>query len=55
MYRKSRKLSDEIQDEIIFRKHLCRQLEIDKFLESFKWKVIQDYSIQISNKELSAE
>ena len=29
MYRKSRKLFDEIQDEMIFRKHLPRQLEIN--------------------------
>ena len=39
MYRKSRKLFDEIQDEMVFRKHLPRQLEINKFLESLKRKV----------------
>ena len=33
MYRKSKKLFDEIQDEMIFRKYLPRQLEINKFLE----------------------
>ena len=55
MYRKSKKLSDEIQDEMIFRKHLPRQLEINKFLESLKRKVIHDYDIPISIKELSAE
>ena len=55
MYRKFRKLFDEIQDEMIFRKHLPRQLEINKFLESLKRKVIHDYDIPISIKELRAE
>ena len=55
MYRKSKKLFDEIQDEMIFRKHLPRQLEINKFLEPLKRKVIHDYDIPISIKELSAE
>ena len=55
MYRKSKKLFDEIQDEKIFRKHLPRQLEINKFLESLKRKVIHDYEIPISVKELSVE
>ena len=68
MYRKSRKLFDEIQDEMTFRKHPPRQLDInkfleslkrkvmhDKFLESLKRKVIHDYDIPISITELSAE
>ena len=55
MYRKSKKLFDEIQDEMIFRKHLPRQLEINKFLESLKRKVIHDYDMPISIKELSAK
>ena len=55
MYRKSKKLFDEIQDEMIFRKHLPRQPEIHTFLETFKRKVMHDYDIQISIKELSAE
>ena len=55
MYRKSKKLFDEIQEEMIFRKHLPRQLEINKFLESLKRKVIHDYDIPISIKALSAE
>ena len=55
MYRKSRKLFDEILDGKIFRKHLPRQLEINKSLESLKRKVIYDYDIPISIKELSAE
>ena len=55
MYRKSRKLFDKIQDEMIFRKHLPRQLEINKFLESLKRKMIHDYGIPISIKELSVE
>ena len=55
MYRKSKKLFDEIQDEMIFRKCLPRQPEINKFLESLKRKVIHDYDIPISIKELHAE
>ena len=46
---------DEIQDEMIFRKHLPRQLKINKFLESPKRKVIHDYDIPTSIAELSAE
>ena len=55
MHRKSKKLFGEIQDEMIFRKHLSRQLEINTFLESLKRKVIHDYDIPISIKELGAE
>ena len=55
MYRKSKELFDEIQDEMIFRKHLPRQLEINKFPESLKRKVIYDYDIPISIKESSVE
>ena len=55
MYRTSRKLFDEIQDEVIFRKHLPRQQEINKFLESLQRKMIHDYDIPISIKELSVE
>ena len=55
MYRKYNKLFDEIQDKMIFGKYLPRQLEINKFLESLKRKVIHDYDIPISIKELSAE
>ena len=40
---------------MIFRKHLPRQLEINKFLESLKRKAIHDYDIQIIITELSAE
>ena len=55
MCRKSWKSFNKIHDEIIFRKHLPRHLEINQFLESLKWKVIHDYDIPISIKELSAE
>ena len=40
---------------MIFRKHLPRQLEINKFLESLRRNVIHDYDIPISINELSAE
>ena len=52
IYRKSRMLFDEIQGEIIFRKYLPRQLEINKFLESLKRKVIHHYDLPISVKGL---
>ena len=55
MCRKSRKLFDEIQDEMTFRKHLSRQLEVNKFLESPKRKVTHTCDIPISITELSAE
>ena len=55
MYRKSRKLFDEIKDELLFMKHLPTQPEINKFLEFLKKKVIDDYDIPISIKELSDE
>ena len=47
LYRESRKLFDENQDEIILRKHLPRQLKINEFLESLKKKLIHDYDIPI--------
>ena len=40
---------------MVFRKHLPRQEEINKFLESLKRKVIHDYDIPISIMELSAK
>ena len=40
---------------MIFRKHLPRQLEINRFLEFLNRKVIHDYDIPISIKELSVE
>ena len=55
MYRKSKKLFDGIQDEMIFKKHLPTQLEINKFLESLKMKVIHNYDIPMSIIEYSAE
>ena len=55
MYRISRKLFDKIQDEMIFRKHLPRELQVNKFLESLKRKVIHGYDTPISIKELSVE
>ena len=54
MYKKSRKLFDEIQDELICKKHLPRQLEIKK-LVSLKTKVINDHDMPIFLKELNAE
>ena len=55
MYWKFRKLFNEIQDDIIFRKNLPCQLGIEKFLESLKTKVIHNYDIPISIMGLGAE
>ena len=55
MSQKSKKLFDEIQDEMAFRKYLPRQIKINKFLESLKRKVIDNYDIPISIKELNVE
>ena len=43
------------QELTIFRKHIPKQAEIDRFLEMLKEKVIHDYNIPISVKELRAE
>ena len=49
------KLMDHISDRDIFRKHIPKQAELDKFIKSMKEKVIHEYNIPITVKELRAE
>ena len=48
-------LIGQILDSNIFRHHIPKQVELDKFLQILKKKVIHDYSLPISIKELRAE
>ena len=45
----------QIFDSNIFRHHIPKQVELDKFLQILKGKVIHDYYLPISIKELRAE
>ncbi len=55
MYREPGKLFDKINDSDILRKHIPKQLELDKFLHKLKHRVLYDYEIPFSVKELAAE
>ena len=46
---------DHISDRDIFRKHIPKQVELDKFIKSLKEKVIHEYNIPITVKELRAK
>ena len=52
---KKRKLFHKTPEETVFRKHIPKQLELDKFIDALKEKVIHDYNIAISIKALRAE
>ena len=52
---KKRKLFHKIPEETVFRKHIPKQLELDKFIDALKEKVIHDYNIPINIKALRAE
>ena len=52
---KKRKLFNKIPEDTIFRKHIPKQVELDKFIDALKEKVIHDYNIPISVKALRAE
>ena len=52
---KKRKLFHRIPENTIFRKHIPKQVELDKFINALKEKVIHDYNIPISVKVLRAE
>ena len=49
------KLMNHISDRDIFRKHIPKQVELEKFIKALKEKVIHDYNIPITVKELRAE
>ena len=52
---KKRKLFHKIPEETVFRKHIPKQLELDRFIDALKENVIHDYNIPISIKALRAE
>ena len=52
---KKRKLFNKIPEDTIFRSHIPKQVELDKFIDALKEKVIHDYNIPISVKALRAE
>ena len=55
MKEKKRKLFHKIPEETVFRKHIPKQLELDRFIDALKEKVIHDYNIPINIKALRAE
>ena len=52
---KKRKLFDKIPEDTVFRRHIPKQVELDKFIDALKEKVIHDYNIPTSVKALRAE
>ena len=52
---KKRKFFNKIPEDTIFRKHIPKQVELDKFIDALREKVIHDYKIPISVKALRAE
>ena len=54
-HRNSFPLIGQILDSNIFRHHIPKQVESDKFLQILKKKVIHDHSLPISFKELRAK
>ena len=52
---KKRPLLDHIIDHNVLRAHIPKQAEIDKFLDVLKKKVIHDYTLPLSAKQLRAE
>ena len=52
---KKRKLFHKIPEDTVFRRHIPKQVELDKFIDALKEKVIHDYNIPIRVKSLRAE
>ena len=52
---KKRMLFIKIPEDAVFRRHIPKQVELDKFIDALKEKVIHDYNIPISVKALRAE
>ena len=52
---KKRPLLDHIIDHNVLRAHIPKQVEINKFLDVLKKKVIHDYTLPLSAKQLRAE
>ena len=56
MYNVPKPLFDiEITDEQILRKHIPKQVELEKYLQKLKKKIIQDFHIPLTIKEMSTE
>ena len=49
------KLFKKIPEDTVFRKHIPKQVELDKFIDALKEKVIHDYNIPIHVKALRVE
>ena len=52
---KKRRLFKKIPEDAVFRKHKPKQVELDRFIDALKEKVIHDYNIIIHVKALRAE
>ena len=52
MYDQKHQLFDQIKNENILRKHLPKQTELDKYLNKLKRKVINNYEVPLSTKQL---
>ena len=52
---KKRRLFKKIPEDTVFRKHIPKQVELDKFIDALKEKVIHDYNIPVHVKALRAE
>ena len=52
---KKKKLFNKILEDTIFRRHIPKQVELDKFIDTLKEKVINDYNIPISVKAFRTE
>ena len=51
---KKRKLFNKIPEDTIFRKHIPKQVELDKFIDALKEKVIHDYNIPYISKSFKS-
>ena len=49
---KKRRLFKKIPEDTVFRKHIPKQVELDRFIDALKEKVIHDYNIPIHVKAL---
>jgi hypothetical protein len=54
-YKRPERLFDEISDSKIFRKHIPKQVDLSKFMKVLKRKIVHDYEVPISLKELKAD
>ena len=52
---KKRRLFKKIPEDSVFTKHIPKQVELDKFIDALKEKVIHDYNIPVHIKALRAE